>query len=110
MSAAVAEAVFRLRTWEKFPDIENLVKTAERVMIQGPIWDSSKDLMDCCSQLETLCMIRKNKKELFETKNSRTSILTKRAPLLLGGDVNTGSKGPVYGVQKTSEWETLAKN
>jgi hypothetical protein len=109
LSAAVAEAVLRLRTWERFPEIEQMVKTAEDIMIHGPIWDNLTDL-DCCSKLETLCMNVKNRKELFETKNSRTSILTKRAPLLLGGDVNSDSKGPVYnGVQNTIEWKTLAK-
>ena len=104
----MAEAVLRLRTWEKFPKIEKMVKTAEEIMIHGPIWDNLKDL-DCCSELEKLCISVKNRKELFETKSSRTSILTKRAPLFLGGDVNTGSKCPVYGVQNTSEWKTLAK-
>jgi hypothetical protein len=98
-------AVFHLRTWEKFPQIEELVKVAEDLLHHGPIWGVLEDGLTCCKELEALCT--KNKKELFETESSRTSILNKRTPLLLGGDVNT--KGPTYGVQNTEKWKVAAQ-
>ena len=100
-----AEAVFKFRTWENFADVEQLVKTAELKLKNGPIWDSLDGA--CCKELERMCMT--NNKALFQA----TSILVKRTPLVLEGDVRTASgqkqtkkKLPVQG---TNEWKVAAK-
>jgi hypothetical protein len=68
----------------------------------------------CCKVLEELC--KKNKEALFGdlAPESETSILNKRVPLVLDGDVNASSKKKKKkshskkAPQGTAEWRTAA--
>ena len=63
---------------------------------------------DCCKVLEELC--KKNKEALFGDSASETSILNKRVPLDLDGDVKEKKKKryPKNAPQGTAEWRTAA--
>ena len=102
-----AEAVFTFRTWEKFPDVKLLVQEAELKLRNGPIWASLDGA--CCKELEGMCMT--NSKALFQGRGAATSIMIKRTPLVLGGDVRTasGAKKKLSPVQGIEEWKVAAK-
>jgi hypothetical protein len=101
-----AEAVHLFRRYTS-TNLEEQVKAALdkfrlasgpiRCFVQGP----------CCKVLEDLAKLKK--KQLFGIKDAETSILNKRASLLLGSDVNVTGLPLRNAPQNTVKWKGAAK-
>ena len=99
-----AEAVHFFR--RSMTELEVHVKAALEVLASGPIQCFVQG--SCCKVLEVLAKL--NTRKLFGIKDAETSVLNKRASLVLGSDVNvTGERRYSKNVpQGTAEWKRAA--